>query len=407
MSNLKQFVGAVIPLGGTVTIPYSGQPVYTAPDGTQWYSNVPTAPFAYTSDYSYLPDFMTSPHAIMNGPESNGTWVPPITAFNIAYNPSSGLYVTSYYDGDATNGYNYYTSSNNGTTWTKRTFPNNKAYNTIQYTAGKFVACIDSTTTNGVITSTDGINWTSVTGVLLVAYDIVSDGVNNIVIMGSGTGIAYSTDGGSTWTSATGAGSFSSTVGLCVGQGGITWNAGAGLFIAGMGNVGAYQTSPTGATWTARNAQATYSIYGSKFAAGTKYASNATTTVAVGTGGFFATTTDGLTWSNHGYISTSNLATTIVPNQVYYDGTRFVARFQNLVFYSTNGTTWTQGSSIGGFTLLTPQSNGTLFGFPLLTTLLPTELLRVANVASTTRQTVISPVLHVAQVTSHIHYRIR
>lgn len=409
MSNLSQFVGATIPIGGTIAqMPYSGSPVYTAPDGTQWYSNTPNAPFEYTSDYAHLPDHMTSPHALMNGPESNGLWRPAVSGFNIAYNPSSGMYLTARMYGNATDGYFYYTSIDDGVTWILRQFPYNLVYDTVQYTAGKFVAYATTATTNGVITSTDGINWTAANAPASISpYDIFSDGVNNIVVMSSSTDSAYSTDGGSTWTAATGTGSFSSTVGLCVGQGGITYNAGAGLFISGNGTTGAYQTSPTGETWTNRNAQATYSTYNTLFTSNTKYASNATTTIAVGSSGFFATTTDGLTWSNHGYVSQNNWATTPPPTQVYYDGTRFVVRYQQQVWYSSGGTTWTKGKNIGGFTLLLPQSNGVLFGFPLLSANQPSKLLKVSDVTATTRQTVISPIIHVAQSTTHTHYRIR
>lgn len=405
MSNLSQFVGATIPIGGSIqAMPYGGD-IYTAPDGTQWYSGTPSSPFPYTTDYSYLPDFMCSSHPIMNGPESDNEWFTPNVNMSIAYDPVNGIYVTSFIYGDATNGYFYYTSTN-GSTWTLRQFPFNINYNCIQFTAGKFIAYGPSVTTNGILTSTDGVTWTSITAPASVTpFDIVSNGSTNIVMMGTGTQCAYSTDSGATWASSAGFGSFNSTVNQIIGQGGITYNAGAGLFIAGTGTAGAYQTSPTGATWTNRNAQSTYLPYSIRFPAATKYASNATTTIAVGNGGFFATTTDGLTWSNHGYISDS--WTNNVPNQVYYDGTKFVVRWQQRVFYSTNGTTWTEGKPIGGFTLVIPQSNGVLFGFPLLAASGQTKLLRVGDVSSTTRQTVISPVVHAAQATNHTQYRIR
>lgn len=405
MSNLSQFVGATIPIGGSIqSMPYGGD-VYSAPDGTQWYSNTPTSPFAYTSAYSYLPDHMVSSHPIMTGPEANGLWNTYNSNWNIAYNPSAPLYCTSPYSGNTTDGLKYYTSSD-GSTWTSRTFPNpSLQYSCLQYTAGKFIGVASNATTNGVVTSTDGINWTSVTGISLTPQDIISDGANKIVIVSNGSTSAYSTDGGATWTTTSTGGTPSNYT--MVGQGVGTWNAGAGLFIVSSTTNGAYMTSPTGATWTHQTTQSTFSGYYSRFAGSVvKFASNATTTVAVGYGGFFATTTNGLTWSNHGFIS-STFGTSLPPNQVYYDGTRFVARFLNRVFYSTTGTSWIEGKSLGGFTLLIPQSNGILFGFPLLTSLCNTKMLKVSDVTSTTRQTVISPVLHVQQSTNHVQYRIR
>lgn len=405
MSNLSQFVGATIPMGGSIyQMPYGGD-VYTAPDGTQWYSNTPTSPFAYTSAYSYLPDHMVSSHPIMNGPESNGLWMPVVTGLNIAYNPTAPLYCTAPYFGNTTDGWKYYTSSD-GSTWTQRTFPNPAStYSCLQYTASKFIGAATGATANGVITSTDGINWTTVTGINLTPQDIVSDGGSNIVIIPTSTTAANTIDGGTTWVS-NALPATPSNFSL-VGQGVATWNAGAGLFIVATTTAGTYMTSPTGAVWTLRNTQSTFSSYSNRFAGSIfKVASNATTTIAVGYGGFFATTTDGLTWSNHGLISPTTGAA-FSPTQVYYDGTRFVVRYQQRVWYSTNGTTWTEGKPLGGFTLLIPQSNGVLFGFPLLSLLVPTKVLKVSDVSSTSRQTVISPILHVAQTTAVNYYRIR
>lgn len=391
MSNLSQFVGGTIPIGGVqVQMPYGGD-LYTAPDGSQWYANVVTAPFAYTSAYSYLPDHFVSPHPLMNGPEANGLWAPMYgngnNNLNIACNSTATLYCTGTYSGHSTTGYYYYTSTD-GVNWTKRTFPNSINYSCIQYTAGKFIAVASSTTTNGIITSTDAVNWTSVTGVSINPTDIVSDGGNNIVILPiQSTSVVVSNDGGTTWASVSLGGN--SNYNYNIGNGVITWNAGAGLFILMSSTNGTYFTSPTGATWTIRNAQSTFVAY-PQFIASARFASNSTTTVVMGTGGYFATSTDGLTWSNHGYIS-NTFGSSTTPLQFYYDGTRFVARFTNRCWYSTNGTTWTESKSIGGVTSYISQSSGVLFGMLAGSFGYQTKLIKVSDITSTAKTTIIAP----------------
>ena len=403
MSNLGQFYGKGFPIGGAVSATYQGD-VWTAPDGSVWLANTPTAPFAYTSDYASCAGIVTSPHPLMPGPDG-GLWS---AALAIAYRASTPLYmaILNGSRGDTTNGYFYYTSTD-GINWTERTFPNAKGYNICVYTAGKFIAYSGSGTTNAVITSTDAVTWTSATGVALAPQDIVSDGANNIVAFGtSGTTAVSSVDGGTTWVSTTVVAVPNS---IMPGAGVATWNAGAGLFITPTATAGWYQTSPTGATWTTRATQVTYSKYSDFFTSNTvspRMASNATTTVAVGRSGFFCTTTDGLTWANHGYVSTS-LGSNVSPNQVYHDGTRFVARYYQRVFYSTNGTTWIEGAKIGGGSAGQPQSNGKLFLTSFNSSGTASKMLQVSDVTLTTPQTVISGVVGVEFTPVVTYYRIK
>jgi len=406
--NLAQFYGKGFPLGAATTQLWCGDKI-TAADGSEWLASTPTAPFAYTSDYSYLPDSMLSPHPLMAGP-NGGLWAPNASLPSIAYDPGTGKYCTSAWEGDSTNGYTYYTSSD-GATWTKRTFPNSPInYEAIVFTAGKFFAWARATTTNGVIYSTDGgVTWTSKNFANNVdGLDAASDGANNIVIFGASTGVAtqYSTDGGDTWTGASNSSAMNSASSGPNNQGWVTYNAGAGLFIAGANGNTVYNTSPTGATFTTRSTQATFAPYVSKLGNARKFASNATVTVCVGNMGFFCTTTDGLTWANHGYIS-STLTTNVGPSILYWDGTRFVARFLHRVFYSTNGIAWTEGKYIGGGSIACPYSNGVYF-VGLWTAGVQSKLLRVADVTLTPPQTVIANVLPVASgVSGQNYYRIR
>lgn len=406
MSNLAQFFNqASTPYGGQINLPYGGD-VLTFADGSQWLAPTTTAPFAYTSDYAHLPAFMTSPHPLLPGPES-GLFVAPSTTFNIAFKPATGVYCTAPVVswGNASGGSYYYTSSD-GVNWTRRTFPNPLInYMTVVCVGGVFIALASVTTTDGIIYSSDAVTWTSVATTPSVAnpQDVIGNG-SVLVALGSSTSAGYSTDGGASWTNASLASappSFS-----IPGQGVGTWNAGAGLFVVPTSASGAYQTSPDGITWTLRNAQASYVIYSSRLTNATKFASNATTTIAVGLGGFFATTTDGLTWSNHGYIPAIPSNNT-APAQVYFDGTRFVVRIAHRVFYSTNATTWTEGANLGGGTNVVPQSGGVLFLMSGMLANIPTKCLRVADVTLTAPQTVISQDAAANQVTNANYRRIK
>ena len=407
MSNIGQFFSKGFPLGGVVSICYNGD-VYTAPDGSQWYSNTPTAPFDYTSEYGNLPEMLTSPHPIMNGPESTNLFHPYTTSLNIAYNKTGNVLVTSAYSGaaSATVGFKYYRSTDGGDNWTEYTFPNpTLTYQTIQYTAGKFIAHNAGATANSIIWSTDGITWSNATpSASITSQDIVSDNGNIILIVGNSSSHQISTDGGNTWAAITTPSPVNN--GTLIGCGVVTYNQGANLFITAAGTVGTYMTAAPGQPWTSNTNNSTYATYGSKLYTSVRMASNATITVAMGMAGYFCTTTDSNTWSNHGFISTT-MGTTLNPNQFYYDGEKWVARFAHRVFYSYDSVTWTEGKKIGGFTTIIPQSNGLLFGFPLLSTNNPTKCLRVANVADTTPKTVISSVLAVAQGTNMTQYRIK
>lgn len=385
MSNYNQFMTKAFPIGASVTMVYNGD-LYNAPDGSQWLASTSTSPFDYTSDYANLPDSLKSPHNLLSGPD-NGyfTYVGNINIVpGLAYNPSGPLYVTSSYSLANTTSFNYYTSSD-GITWTKRIFPNNKSYQNIQYTAGKFIASNTQGTTNALITSTDGINWSSFNIASYQIYDIISDGGSNILVWpASGTTANVSNDGGSTWSGATITAPGGGSTGV-PGIGAVTWNPGAGLFIATTSTAGTYQTSPTGVTWTSRN-PTSWTDYISYLNASTKFASNATITIAVGAYGFCATSTDGLTWSNYNYIP--NVKVTGAPDTVWHDGTRFCVRFKNLVYYSSNGTSWTQGKNIGQISNGSlPVSGNTLFAYITINGGIY-KFFKVSDVTSTVANTV-------------------
>ncbi len=397
------------PMGASLTFTYMGDKI-TAADATEWLAPTPTAPFAYDSSYSATPTTLLSPHALMTGPNA-GLWLATPT-LSLAYKASGTLYcftsgptASNYPEGDATNGYIYYTTTNGGAAWTRRTLPNTKVYS-IGYTASLFIGFAISSTTNAVITSTDAVTWSSVTGVSQAnVSDIVSDGGNNIVIYPiSGTVANSSVLAGTVWASAT-----ITAAGLgsqALGQGGCTWNAGAGLFIGSVGTAGQYQTSPTGLTWTLRNTQITYQPYGTLFGTTCRYASNATTTVAMAANGYFAITTDGLTWTDHNFIVGTGPSTALI-NVIYYDGTRFVAAGATRIFYSTNGTTWTEGRPSAGTAITNLTTNDRMLRLVNSTTLVQTKALLVTDPTATTAQTVAGLTQSTAQAATNAYIRIK
>lgn len=397
--NPKQYYGSGIPIGGSANLTYTtsnNNSLYTAPDGSQWYTYTPNSPFDYTSDYSYLPSFMISSGSLLPGPVAN--LFPGTTTITMAYDPSTNTYCTGAAAG-LTATWLYYQSNNDASTWSTLATPtlgSTITHNPIVFTAGKFILG-SSATTNGAAYSTDGgLTWTrqNKTATGSVA-DIISNGANNIIMFGAGsTATSYSTNGGITYASST----LPAAAAPLQGNPGVgwgTWNAGANLFLAMSTTSGYYMTSPTGATWTARNTIATYAKYASYFPSGTKMASDSTTTVAMGLYGFFCTSTDGLTWSNHGFISNSPRGISAAyPDALYYDGTRFVAVFGSQTWYSTNATTWTEGCRIGYCTSFS-VSSGVLFGIISSSSFgAKTKIIKVSNVASTSKQTIIGPFSH-------------
>lgn len=389
MSNYNQFVGGGFPIGGVIqNMPWTGDKIVMA-DGSEWLSDKPTAPFAYSAAYAGVPEPMKTPHGYLNGPYAGGMHISTGNGATVAFDGTS-TWVTGgnalSLEGDSTNGYKYWRSTDGGANWTQLTLPNLKPYS-IYYVGGKFVGYAVTSATNGCITSSDGLTWTtiattiSVTGVM----DIVSGGGTQLLVLPTGgTAGAYSTDGGTTWTASTLA---LSTPSGSRSHGYATWNAGAGLYIAASNVAGQYQTSPTGATWTSRAAQSTFLGQTELALALFKFASNATTTIVVGANGFVLTTTDGLTWGSMNWV-TGN-ATGLpdaAPSSVFYDGTRFVVCFGDRVFYSTNGTSWTEGKRFppGGSSSSDIVTSGVLLRMFLSSPRVPVKMPMMTNATLTT-----------------------
>lgn len=346
MSNVDNFYSKGFPIGSSATYGNNFNGTINPTDGSQWVVPALNNFIPYSSEYSNIANQCIIYHDIVNGPLAGGNFLFTLSSQPYAplcYSSSLNRYVTR--SVETTYGSTpakYYTSDDNGATWTKRSFPNLITYSGVYFVGGYFFA-FASLTTNCFLLSTDGIAWSSFNNPVSAApANIIANGSTIIISYNGSTSGLLSTNGGTSFstitfpTSATGP---TPTVGYG------TYNTNAGLYIHASGTGGIYMTSPDGTTWTNRtpNSFSSYPQF-SNGASATKFASNGTITVAIGIDGFFATSTDNLTWSNHGYIFNEINGPAV--NFLCYDGTRFVASYTSKWFYSTNGTTWVEGNLI-------------------------------------------------------------
>jgi len=212
--------------------------------------------------------------------------------------------------------------STDGITWVTSSLPASRQWKGLAYGRNTYVAIARGS--NSAATSTNGITWTARTLSAGTFYSSITYG-NNVFVAAPGvnasSAASYSTDG-VTWTASTLPSS-------------ITWSRiafGAGVFaIASESGATAYSTN--GITWTAGSttSNTTSLVYGH---AG-----------FVGAGGSNQAirSTDGITWTSNsvgGVFSTS---------PIMYGGGRYIIleNFSSTGRYtfSTNGTTWTVGTS--------------------------------------------------------------
>ena len=142
----------------------------------------------------------------------------------------------------------------NGTLWTVRSAPGdgNTPFESVTYGNGLFVAVGQSVSTpkiSPVMSSPDGIDWTSGTGADYNEWTGVAyGGATFVAVSWNGTNRVMTSTNGKAWTPVTSptaaSGTWSSVTYGTVG--------GNGLFVA-VSNNGKVMTSPDGATWTERN----------------------------------------------------------------------------------------------------------------------------------------------------------
>lgn len=205
------------------------------------------------------------------------------------------------------------TSGLNYNTWNKIATGNN-----VLVAVGGNSSTAAARSTNG------GVTWTNTTLASSAAYfGVAANGATFVAVSSTGF-INYSTNSGSTWTSA----------GQPLGSNFLFKDVayGAGLFVAiGLLVTGAnrtYVTSPDGITWTSRTFPGSggqdwlaMTFGGGKF-------------VVVTTDGNFFTSTDGITWSTQ--------AGSQQYQGIAYGNSYYVAvQYPDLVAYSTDGLNWT------------------------------------------------------------------
>ena len=233
----------------------------------------------------------------------------------------NGLFVAVSSDGT-----NRVMTSPDGITWTTRTAATSSSYwQAVTYGNDTFVAI--SYTSDAVMTSLDGITWTRRTASSSEAWISVTYGNGLFVAVANNTNKVMTSPDGITWTARTASASSA-------------WRAityGNGLFVAVGGGV---MTSPDGINWTSRTAPAY--VWSS-----ITYGNGLFVSVIGGSSSIYSlTSSDGLNWVST-YIATGSLSS------IVYNNGLFVAVGNNAasrVMTSTNGTTWTARTAAGANT---------------------------------------------------------
>ena len=343
MSNLAQFLTIGKRLGEVVSLPYNGQ-TFTATDGTVWMATNDIS-IAYSSTYAALltdARQMVSCATVINGPFTGNTWKQWSTRGIVGSTAGGATWLMMQGTGGSFIDF-YYTSTDAGSTWTQRTPPVAAKTWFSLWDGTNFVIYAQGTGATGVQEATDGVTWTSRTAISIATIaDFVFANSLYVCIPSGGTTLATSADR-TTWTSRTCTTTASVTVtGSNIGI--ITWNAGAGLWIMGTSTNSTYQTSPDAITWTTRTPLNT--TPGFLSFSSVRFASSATVTVAVGTRGQAAYTTNGTSWTLVNI--DAGLDYSLAPQAAFHDGTNFVVIIQpGLVYYSSDGTAWTRAVGAG------------------------------------------------------------
>jgi hypothetical protein len=218
-------------------------------------------------------------------------------------------------------------TSPDGITWTSRITPADNNWIDITYANGLFVAVAQSGTGDRVMTSPDGINWTLGTTPADNNWGSITYGNGLFVaVAASGTGNRVMTSpDGINWTLRSSAADNLWT--------GITYANGLFVAVAGSGTNNRVMTSPDGITWTIGSSAANVGW------SSVTYGNGLFVAVSAGlTGTRVMTSPDGITWT----------AQTAVNNQwfdVMYANGLFVAVARsgtgNRVMTSPDGITWT------------------------------------------------------------------
>jgi len=252
---------------------------------------------------------------------------------NIERNWSSVTYGNGLYVAVANSGTgNRVMTSPDGINWTSRTSATDNSWSSITYGNGLFVAVSSTGTTARVMTSSNGITWAIRTASSNNNWSGVTYGNGQFVAVANtgATNLVMTSPDGITWTgrSAAAASEWKS----------ITYGNGLYVAVANNGAGNRVMTSPDGITWTSRTASAANSWTGITYVNGLYVA-----VANSGTGNRVMTSPDGITWTSRNAASENSWSGVANGNGL------FVAvagsGMGNRVMTSSNGTNWTTSKS--------------------------------------------------------------
>jgi hypothetical protein len=233
----------------------------------------------------------------------------------------NGIYVTASDNNNSS-------VSTNGITWSISTGTTglNQTVRASAFGAGVFLLTANESRSQ-LVTSTNGVNWTSRTFPVAANWDNVIYAQDKFVAVAgyNGTAAATSTNG-TTWTQRTLPASFTSMRTEVVYGGG-------SFVIVGVGNLAAQSTDAI--TWTTRTLPVT--LAGSRLTGpSAAYGNGVFATISYGTTAA-ASSTDGITWTGR------TLPVTEYTRDIEYGNGKFVgiAYNRSTSFQSTDGATWT------------------------------------------------------------------
>ncbi|MDR2159016.1 MAG: hypothetical protein LBP23_02990 [Treponema sp.] len=238
--------------------------------------------------------------------------------------------------------------SHNGISWTAldaeaTTFGAN-SFQQIRFLNGKFYAVGAG---GAMASSSNGVSWTAITqSVTFGRINDVAWGAGKLVIVISGGKMAWSGNGGATWTGSDQTAIFKKDDGAAVNINSIVY--GAGKFVA-VGQSGTAAWSTDGITWTdaGPGVSGTHTIFGNTSAgnAGIKMIAHGNGVFVAAGQGKAAVSPDGAVWQAIDLSSLLGTGGTSWLNCVVFADGKFVAGGGNgKLVYSSDGVRWTKAS---------------------------------------------------------------
>jgi hypothetical protein len=189
-------------------------------------------------------------------------------------------------------------------------------------------------TQNALCLTTNGTNYTVATTASIFStsrniYDIASNGADTWVVVSTTTGIAITTNAGSTWSEVTGSTSHTKY--------GIVYSADTTQKWVTVGTSGRLETSTNGTTWATQTSTTSATLWGIAFGAGVF--------VAVGDNGWIAHSSNATSWTGS---QVGSVRYRRVAYNASADANLWLAVGDGNYATSTNGTTWSSVSAPWG-----------------------------------------------------------